>query len=161
MCSATLGATPVCAWTRAASSSFSYGVLGTPGCANTLKRVPELPNAHDGSSICCRLSASLAAARSVIVHLLPVVPGPFSWQVEDLHQGPHALVGALALQLVEQVSHLGLPALVHRRAVHRRARRGEVLALEVADQQPVLPQEQRVVAPARRPQGVAHLRPHR
>src|SRR6185503_4152402 len=30
---------------------FSCGVRGTPRCANTLNRVPELPNAHDGSSM--------------------------------------------------------------------------------------------------------------
>src|SRR5919204_2087634 len=51
MCRATLGATPVNRCTQAASSTFSKGLRGTPGWPNTLKRVPELPNAHDGSSI--------------------------------------------------------------------------------------------------------------
>ena len=35
----------------AASAIFSYGSRGTPSCAKTLNRVPELPNAHEGSSI--------------------------------------------------------------------------------------------------------------
>ncbi len=51
MCSATDGASPVWRWTWAASATFSNGSRGTPGWANTLKRVPEFPNAHDGSSI--------------------------------------------------------------------------------------------------------------
>jgi hypothetical protein len=51
MCSATVGATPVNRLTCAASSIFSYAVRGTPFWAKTLKRVPELPNAQDGSSI--------------------------------------------------------------------------------------------------------------
>ena len=51
MWSATVGATPVKRWTCAASAIFSYGSRGTPCWANTLNRVPELPNAHDGSSI--------------------------------------------------------------------------------------------------------------
>src|SRR6185436_8483835 len=48
---ATVGATPVKRWTCAASATFSYGSRGTPFWAKTLKRVPELPKAHDGSSI--------------------------------------------------------------------------------------------------------------
>src|SRR6187397_3742585 len=51
MCSATVGAMPVKRWTWAASATFSYGSRGTPFWAKTLKRVPELPKAHDGSSI--------------------------------------------------------------------------------------------------------------
>src|SRR6476620_2063633 len=51
MWSATLGAIPVKRLTCAASATFSYGSRGTPFWAKTLKRVPELPKAHDGSSI--------------------------------------------------------------------------------------------------------------
>src|SRR3954454_1917284 len=51
MCNDTRGATPVYRCTCAASEIFSNGSLGTPGCENTLKRVPELPNAQLGSSI--------------------------------------------------------------------------------------------------------------
>ena len=61
MWSATVGATPVNRWTWAASAIFSYGSRGTPAWANTLKRVPELPNAHDGSSIACDASAATMA----------------------------------------------------------------------------------------------------
>jgi hypothetical protein len=42
MCSATLGAAPVRRCTTAASAIFSSGERGTPGCAKTLNRVPEL-----------------------------------------------------------------------------------------------------------------------
>ena len=48
MCRATVGASPVSAWTFAASASFSSMVRGVPGVAKTLKRVPELPKAQDG-----------------------------------------------------------------------------------------------------------------
>ena len=66
MCTATLGATPVYRCTCAASSIFSCGVRGTPGWANTLNRVPVLPNAQDGSSICCARRAVFTAVRSGI-----------------------------------------------------------------------------------------------
>src|SRR6201999_2815982 len=62
MCRATLGATPVNRCTWAASSIFSSGVRGTPGCANTLNLVPVLANAHDGNSICCAFSAAFTLA---------------------------------------------------------------------------------------------------
>src|SRR6476659_2827613 len=61
MWSATVGATPVKRWTWAASATFSYGSRGTPSWANTLKRVPELPNAHDGSSIRCERRVATTA----------------------------------------------------------------------------------------------------
>src|SRR6266496_2100427 len=64
MCTATLGAMPVNRWTCAASATFSCTVRGTPGWVNTLKRVPVLPNAQDGSSIRCALSAVFTAVRS-------------------------------------------------------------------------------------------------
>src|SRR5690606_17034756 len=70
MCRATLGATPVNSCTLAASSSFSCGERGTPCCANTLKRVPEFPYAHDGVSTTCVLIAAFAAASSVTSGLL-------------------------------------------------------------------------------------------
>ena len=34
-----------------------------PAAANTLKRVPELPNAHDGSSIACRSRSGAMSAK--------------------------------------------------------------------------------------------------
>src|SRR6476660_10621321 len=66
MCRATVGARPVKRCTVAASVIFSSIVRGVPGVPNTLKRVPELPNAHDGSSI-LRLSSN------ELVMLLPLV----------------------------------------------------------------------------------------
>jgi len=45
MCRATVGASAVCLLTCAASAIFSKGSRGVPGVPNTLKRVPELPNA--------------------------------------------------------------------------------------------------------------------
>src|SRR3954447_7208578 len=50
MCNDTRGATPVYRCTCAASAIFSNGSRGTPGCENTLNRVPELPNAQLGTS---------------------------------------------------------------------------------------------------------------
>src|SRR3954453_12644108 len=66
MCSATVGATPVWRWTCAASAIFSYGSRGTPACANTLNRVPELPNAQDGTSTVCARKARRTASWLVI-----------------------------------------------------------------------------------------------
>ena len=43
MCSDTRGASPVTAFTCAASAIFSNGSRGVPGVVNTLNRVPELP----------------------------------------------------------------------------------------------------------------------
>src|SRR3954454_23673215 len=50
VCSDTRGVTPVYRCTCAASEIFSNGSRGTPGWENTLKRVPELPNAQVGTS---------------------------------------------------------------------------------------------------------------
>src|SRR5450631_4315502 len=76
MCTATRGATPVRACTRAASSIFSCGVRGTPACAQTSNRVPVFPNAQDGSSICCPRSADFTAFTSGISgHLQGLSPG--------------------------------------------------------------------------------------
>src|SRR6476646_3309842 len=61
MWSATVGAMPVNWFTWAASETFSYGSRGTPRWAKTLKRVPELPNAHDGSSIRCERRVATTA----------------------------------------------------------------------------------------------------
>ena len=61
MCRATEGASPVSSFTFAASVSFSWTVRGVPAVANTLKRVPEFPNAHEGSSIAWRARTSRTA----------------------------------------------------------------------------------------------------
>jgi hypothetical protein len=75
MCSATVGATPVKRCTVAASATFSYGVRGTPSCANTLNLVPEFPYAQDAVSIRCSRNRAatrdrVAGASSVIAVLL-------------------------------------------------------------------------------------------
>src|SRR4249920_3696628 len=67
MCSAMVGATPVYRCTWEASAIFSYGSRGTPGWANTLNRVPELPNAQEGSSMACSSRSGAIGVRSVMV----------------------------------------------------------------------------------------------
>src|ERR1700735_597467 len=90
MCTAMRGATPVNRCTCAASSVFSHGVRGTPGCPNTLNRVPVFPNAQEGSSISCCLSAALTAVRSRIPVPLHVHPAPRSCAYPLLGRGkPH------------------------------------------------------------------------
>src|ERR1700730_7914049 len=74
MCSETEGATLVYRCTCAASAIFSYGSRGTPGWANTLNRVPELPNAQDGSSIVCSRRTLLTASRSMLRTSLVICP---------------------------------------------------------------------------------------
>src|SRR6187399_3092089 len=77
MCSATVGATPVYRWTCAASAIFSYGSRGTPCWANTLNRVPELPNAHEGSSIRCVRSTACAAVTGLTNVSMGGPPAPW------------------------------------------------------------------------------------
>ena len=67
MCSDTRGASPVTACTCAASAIFSNGLRGTPGVANTLNRVPELPYAQLGTSIVNSSSPARADQRSSFV----------------------------------------------------------------------------------------------
>src|ERR1019366_10638681 len=66
MCSATVGDSAVNVFTCAASAIFSCGVRGVPGVPNTLNRVPELPNAHDGNSIVCSPSRGAISEKSVM-----------------------------------------------------------------------------------------------
>jgi hypothetical protein len=66
MCSATVGESPVYSLTFAASAILSCGVRGVPGVPKTLKRVPELPNAHDGSSMACVSSAEAMSLNCTI-----------------------------------------------------------------------------------------------
>ncbi len=116
MCSDTRGATPVYRCTWAASSSFSYGSRATPGWPNTLNRVPELPNAHDGSSMVCSASAARARARrSVVTGSLRSVGGgllgrrELGVEVEDEVEHVHPAVGTTVGE-IEERGHLGLPA---------------------------------------------------
>src|SRR3954453_13436838 len=76
-----------------------------------------------------------------------------SRKVEDLFE-------AIERELLrEERRHVRLPARIDVRGVHGRGRGLEVLRLEVADQQPVPAQEERVVAPAGLVERVEHLGP--
>src|SRR6186997_1598657 len=77
MCSATVGATPVYRWTCAASATFSNGSRGTPCWANTLNRVPELPNAHEGSSIRWVRSTACASVTGLMIVSMGGPPAPW------------------------------------------------------------------------------------
>src|ERR1700678_2885694 len=59
----------------------------------------------------------------------------------------------------EELRHFGLPALVDLGLRHGVARGLVILGLQVANQEPVIGQEQRVVAPPSLAQRVPHLRP--
>ena len=100
MCSATEGASPVNRCTVAASATFSSTVRGVPGVPNTLNRVPELPNAHDGTSIAWPSSCGAICLNVFISRLVRS-----SWvggssgvrelvlEVEDLGEDQEARVG--------------------------------------------------------------------
>jgi hypothetical protein len=79
--------------------------------------------------------------------------------VEHFGERSHGLVGPGAVQGLEEGCHLLLPAGVDLGGGHAGLGGGEVLGLQIADEQAVLAQEQRVVVPAGRRQGVEHLRP--
>ncbi len=61
------GARPVKRCTWAASAIFSCTVRGVPGWPNTLNRVPELPNAQEGSSIGCSARAESRSGRCTVM----------------------------------------------------------------------------------------------
>src|SRR5689334_10179734 len=117
MCSATDGASPVNRCTVAASAIFSCTVRGVPGVPNTLNRVPELPYAHEGTSM-ARCSRSVAMSAKLLMSVTRLVVlggcgvGELVLEVEDLAQpgepgvGAEGLIGAEAL---EELRHLGLP----------------------------------------------------
>jgi hypothetical protein len=81
--------------------------------------------------------------------------------VEHLGEGFHRLVGAVTVEGLEQRAHLRLPAGVDLGGLHAGPGGGEVLGLQVADEQAVVTQEERVVVPAGGGECLAHLRPHR
>src|SRR5215207_5868151 len=131
MCSATLGATPVNRCTVAASAIFSCGVRGTPGWANTLNRVPELPKAQDGVSIRCADSACFTRARSTMLDHVSPVGAELVLEVEHLGQQLEGLVRPGAAD--GELRHLRLPAGVRVGPGHRRPRGVQVVGLDVAD----------------------------
>src|SRR3954465_208916 len=99
-----------------------------------------------------RTTRPLSAPRSIAAK---------SVKVEDLGKAHEAGVRPGARRKLEELGHVRLPARVDVGRLHAALRGREVLGLEIADQQAVVAQEQRVVAPARRAQRVAHLRPDR
>src|SRR5438445_1973948 len=91
---ATVGQIPVRRFTIPASASFSSMVRAAPGCANTLKRVPELPYPQEGVSTRSPLMRSITRA---------------SVKVKDLRQ--HLMEARIGLDgLLHDRSHLQLPA---------------------------------------------------
>src|SRR5829696_354407 len=90
----------------------------------------------------------LSAPRSTAAYAPPGLG-----KVEDLLE-------ALQLAVGEVLGHVGLPAGVDLALLHRRHRPLEALRLEVAHEQAVPAQEQRVVRPTRVAQRVEHLGPH-
>ncbi|MEY9931952.1 hypothetical protein ABH926_006601 [Catenulispora sp. GP43] len=84
-----------------------------------------------------------------------------TFQIEHLIERHHRPIRRTAVDPLEVARHLLLPPGVDLGAGHRGERGAEVLGLQVADQQPVRPQEQRVVPPTGRAQRRQHVRPHR
>ncbi len=80
--------------------------------------------------------------------------------MENLFQRAHLLVGVASGGIFEELPHLRLPPRVHLFARHAVQRSLEVRRLHVADEHPVVAQEQRVVAPAGAPERVQHFRPN-
>src|SRR5918999_6618403 len=95
----------------------------------------------------------LSAPRSIAANA-------FSGKVEHLLEPLEAGVRPLPARQLEERRHLRLPPGVHFPGVHRGEGCLEVIAFQVPHQQPVVPEEERVVAPARLAKRLQHLRPH-
>merc|ERR1711969_152371 len=67
------------------------------------------------------------------------VGGQLVLEVEDLTEQPEPLVGRAAVDPGEELRHLGLPPGVDVGGGHGGLGRGQVVALDVPDEQPVLP----------------------
>src|SRR4051794_30321802 len=139
----------------ALSAAFAKPVSASPNSASRFQRSPSgsctgrLAKRWTSSS-----STRPSASRPSTTRPLsaPRSTAAYSRKMEDLLE-------ALQLTFGEVLRHVRLPAGVDVARVHRRHRALEALGLEVADEQPVLAQEQRVVRPARLAQRVQHLRP--
>src|ERR1700674_451812 len=106
---ATVGQMPVSLCTSPASAIFSSTVRAAPGCAKTLKRVPELPYPHDGVSTRSELMRSMMRASSIKMknlrqHLVESGLGLDG----ALHDGCHLLLPTLSVGIG---GHLPLEAL--------------------------------------------------
>src|SRR5689334_3124247 len=108
-----------------------------------------------------RWSSWPATLSNVVISLTRLVScgAQLVLEVEDLGQPEEAGVWARVAEVLEELGHLGLPADVHGFGLHAGHRVGQGRRLEVADEEPVRPEEQRVVPPAGRREGLQHLRP--
>src|SRR5579862_1350106 len=82
-------------------------------------------------------------------------------QVEDLRERSHAGIRSSASERFEKGSHLRLPASIDRMLLHRGAGTLEVRGFQIADEQTIRAQEERVIVPAGLAQGLQHFRPNR
>src|SRR6478609_3506543 len=143
---ATFGARPVKRLTVAASAIFSSTERGVPGVPNTLNRVPELPKAHEGSSMAWPSSWGAIWLNVVIVTSLLGGRGGRGWgrrggcevgqlvlEVEDLGELHEPGVGRGAVEVDEELGHLGLPPGVDLGGGHAGLGGGEVGGLDIAD----------------------------
>ena len=125
-------------------------VAGVPPVVHTRKRVPELPNAHEGSSMpCCRgwtdvggedahdasLSSSRCAGREAAPHPRAGLRGGRS------REGGGGLIGT-TVEADEEPAHLGFPARGDLGCREIRLRRLVVVGLVVADQAPAVGEEE-------------------
>src|SRR5271165_768175 len=81
-------------------------------------------------------------------------------QMEHFFERFHGAIRQNSVRLDEERRHLPLPAIIHVAARHAGARAFKVLSFEVADEQAVRTQEQRVVIPSRLAQSRQHLWPN-
>src|SRR5262249_15093902 len=147
MCSATVGATPVKRCTVAASDTFSYGSRGTPSWGNTLNRVPEFAYAQDAVSM--RWVRRTPSTRALVSGERSVtVVSQLGVEVEHFVEHGEAQVGPAAGQLDEELCHLGLPPPVDVGRLHGRLGGREVVGQQVAHEQAVIAEEQRIVVPS-------------
>ena len=82
----------------AASAIFSQGSRGVPGVPKTLNRVPEFPNAQEGSSMDCFSSSERISGERVVMTIAFVIGcggGELLREVEDLGEGSGGLVGPI------------------------------------------------------------------
>jgi len=80
-------------------------------------------------------------------------------EVKDLFEGEYEIVGAVAVCRLEKWDHLCLPTRIDGMVFHGGAALFEVVGLDVADNQAVGLQKERVIAPAGFAEGLEHLRP--
>ena len=78
--------------------------------------------------------------------------------MEDFFEGGHGIVGAAGHGL-EKGGHLGLPSGVDGVTLHAVASSFEVFGFEVANEEAVGAEEERVILPAGLPEGFEHLGP--